>query len=187
MPPHITDPDVRLLASIAAQLEPDYVNPQVEAQWASSPFAWIRARPSRQRGKIGEQLIAGWCAAKELNVLRSPDAEADRIIEGQRVEIKFSTLWESGVYKFQQIREQNYSHAICLGISPFDAQCWVISKELLREHVIGFTPQHRGRMGTDTFWLSFEPDNPPSWLAPCGGRLSAAFAVLRSLGRTRSE
>jgi hypothetical protein len=176
----IEDPDVRLLASIAATLRGDYVREGTADPWAGSPFAWIRMRPSRQVGKIGEQLVAGWCAAKGLDVTASRDAQADRVIAGRRVEIKFSTLWESGVYKFQQIRDQNYEFVICLGVSPFDAHCWVISKELLRQHVIGHTPQHTGRGGTDTFWLSFEVANPPMWLRPCGGRLAEAYRILRT-------
>lgn len=176
----IADPEVLVLASIAGALKEDYVREGSEDPWAGSPFAWIRSRPSRQVGKIGEQLVAGWCAAKELDVIRTGDSEADRVIAGRRVEIKFSTLWESGVYKFQQIRDQDYEYAICLGISPFDARCWVISKDVLRKHVIGHTPQHKGRSGTDTFWLSFEPSRPWEWLRPCGGRLAAAYDILKS-------
>ena len=154
MSPQISDPNVLLLASIAASLKGDYVRIAPDP-WEGSPFAWIMAMSSRRKGKISEQLVAGWCAAKGLNVVRSGDAEADRIIEGHRVEIKFSSLWESGIYKFQQIRDQNYEYVICLGVCPFDAHCWVIPKDLLREHIIGHTPQHMGRRGTDTFWLSF--------------------------------
>lgn len=175
----ITDPDVLLLASIAATLKGDYVREGAADPWAGSPFAWIRTRPSRQVGKIGEQLVAGWCAAKGFDVVASGDVAADRVIAGRRVEIKFSTLWESGVYKFQQIRDQNYEFAICLGISPFDAHCWVISKAVLREYVIGHTPQHTGRGGTDTFWLSFTATSPPNWLRPCGGRLASAYRILQ--------
>jgi hypothetical protein len=54
--------------------------------------------------------VAGWCAAKGLDVTSSRNPEADRVIAGKRVEIKFSTLWESGVYKFQQIRDQDYEY-----------------------------------------------------------------------------
>jgi hypothetical protein len=94
----ITDPDVQLLASIAATIKNEYVREGAVDPWVGSPFAWIRTRPSRQVGRIGEQLVAGWCAAKDLDVVRSPDSEADRIIGGRRVEIKFSTLWQSGNY-----------------------------------------------------------------------------------------
>lgn len=177
----ISDPEVQILASVASTLKADYVHEGADDPWLGSPFAWIRTLPSRQRGKIGEQLVAGWCAAKGLDVVGCRDSEADRVIAGHRIEIKFSTLWKSGVYKFQQVREQQYDYLICLGISPFDAHCWVISKDLLREHVIGHTPQHTGKGGTDTFWLSFRADSPPEWLSACGGTLAQAFKVLRSM------
>lgn len=114
-----------------------------------------------------------------LDVTRSPNSDADRVIAGKRVEIKFSTLWESGVYELQQLRDQNYEFAVCLGISPFDAHCWVISKAVLRKHVIGHTPQHTGKGGTDTFWLSFDASRPHAWLAACGGRLADAYDIMR--------
>lgn len=181
---HIADPEVQALASITAILKGDYVKEGLDDPWAGSPFAWIRTRPSRQVGKIGEQLVAGWCAAKGLDVAASHDSEADRVIGGHRVEIKFSTLWESGVYTFQQIRDQNYSYAVFLGLSPFDAHCWVVSKEQLRLHVIGHTPQHAGKAGTDTFWLSFPATNPPGWLSQCGGSLTQAFSILQKIQRS---
>ena len=180
----IEDPEVQMLATIASTLRSDY-DEAPDDPWTGSPFAWIRTRPSRQRGKIGEQLVAGWCAAKGLDVTSSRDSEADRVIAGRRVEIKFSTLWKSGIYKFQQFREQDYEFAICLGISPLDAHCWVISKEVLRQYVIGHTPQHTGRGGTDTFWLSVKPAEPHPWLAACGGRLAAAYEILRRWQDTR--
>ena len=147
--------------------------------WSGSPYAWIRAIALPQRTRVGERLLAGWCAAKGLDVVSSGDSESDRVIAGRRVEIKFSTLWQSGVYKFQQLRDQNYEFAVCLGVSPLDAHCWVISKTLLRRHVIGHTPQHRGKGGTDTFWLSFPAASPPAWLRPCGGRLAQAYDIMR--------
>ena len=115
----ITDPDVRILASIATSLEGDYAAD--DAAWVGSPFAWIKTRPSRQVGKIGEQLVAGWLASRGFNVSRSGDSEADRVVEEKRIEIKFSTLWKGGGYKFQQLRDQDYDLVVCLGVSPFDA------------------------------------------------------------------
>ena len=94
----ITDPTVRMLAEESQMLRGDYG--KRDSAWDGSPFAWIKARPSRQRGKIGEQLVAGWCAAKGLNVGPSGDSDADLVIEGRRVEIKFSTLWASSQFKF---------------------------------------------------------------------------------------
>ena len=107
---------------------------------------------------------AGWIKDSEVSLPASiagtlhddcvKNPEADRGIAGKRVEIKFSTLRKSGIFKFQQLRDQNYEYAICLGISPFNAQCWAISKAILLRHVIGMTPRHRDTEGSNTFYLS---------------------------------
>lgn len=179
-----SNPDFDLLVSIASLLKTEYIREGVLDPWENSPFQWIRQIGSSRRiGKIGEQLVAGWCAAKGLDVMKSHSTHADRIIGGNPVEIKFSTLWESGVYKFQQLRDQDYDYAICLGISPFNAHCWVISKELLKRYVIGHRPQHKGQEGSDTFWLSVDINNPESWLQQCGGSLTEAFQILQHVSR----
>jgi len=180
-PQPIGDPDVALLATISATIMTDYVNP-TQDPWAGSPFAWIKTRPSRQVGAIGEQLVAGWCAAKGLDVLRTRDAEADRVINGKRVEIKFSTRWASGAYVFQQIRDQRYDLVLLLGLSPFMASCWVVPKAIFLESPMkpGLTHQHGGRAGHDTMWLQFHSTNPPAWLSPFGGTLAAAYQHIAS-------
>lgn len=183
----IRDPEVLALATISTTLQAGYASE--ELQWMGSPFAWIKTRPSRQVGTIGERLVAGWLAAKDFDVTRSPDPDADRLVNGHRIEIKFSTLWKSGIYKFQQLRDQNYAFAICLGVSPFDAHCWVIPKSEVvsrwkasvasGREVDGIQPQHRGAEGRDTAWLSLDPEAPPPWLKKHGGRLAEAAGFLR--------
>lgn len=179
----ISDPATSMLASIAANLESDY---EVENDtWDSSSFGWIKSKPSGQIGKIGVRLMSAWCTAYGLDVTGCEDSEADRIINGHRVEIKFSTLWKSGIYKFQQIRDQNYEYLICLGISPFNAHCWVFPKGVLMDHVIGHTPQHRGREGTDTYWLTIQPDEPDPWLNDFGGSMEKALIILKSIKKRK--
>ena len=102
-------------------------------------------------------------------------------IQGYRIEVEFSTQWESGVYKFQQIRDQDYAFLICLGLSPTNAHCWIIPKEVLYDHVIDHKPQHRGKEGKDTYWLTVVPDRPDDWLEPYGGTLAYASQVLMRL------
>jgi len=49
--------DFDILVSVANQLKNSYIRGD-DDPWVSSPFAWIKTRPSRQVGKIGEQIIA---------------------------------------------------------------------------------------------------------------------------------
>lgn len=179
MDPRITDPEVLILAGISASLEGDYT--ETENIWEGSPFGWIKTRPSRQVGAIGEKLVAGWLAARGFNVTRSPDSDADRVIEDKRMEIKFSTLWKNDGYKFQQLRDQNYDFALCIGASPFDAHCWVIPKSAILHHwrVTGdLKSQHGGSGGSDTAWLPVIPGAAPAWLQQYGGSMREALQLV---------
>jgi hypothetical protein len=113
----IQDPEVQLLATLSATLEGDYA-PEPNDPWVGSPFAWILKQPSRTKGAIAEKLVAGWCATKGFDVIRSPDSDADRVVEGHRIEIKFSTMWKTGVYKFQRIRNKAMTIAFVSACPP---------------------------------------------------------------------
>ena len=182
MSDQIHDPEVMRLVEIANRLEHRYID-DINI-WDGSPFEWIRGGlASRRKGVVFEELVSEWCVAKGLHVARSPDSDADRIIAGLRVEIKGSTLWKGGMYRFQQVRNQNYRILLCLGISPYDAHCWVIPKddvmELWDEGKI--TSQHGGSGGSDTAWIAVNPTSPPDWIRPYGGTLSQGFAQIQSL------
>jgi hypothetical protein len=175
----MTNSDFDLFANAAnfikGDLEKEY------AAWKDSPFEWVLRLPAGTKGKLGKQLVNQWCALKGLAVDKSPDSDADLLINGHRVEVKFSTLWKTGIYRFQQIRDQNYEYSICLGISPFDAHCWVISKVILKNYVIGHMGQHTGSGSQETAWISVDPQYPPEWMVPYGGTLEKAFSVLKAL------
>ncbi len=184
MTTQIQDPEVRRLATVASVLSDDYRI--ANDPWAGSPFAWLKNIPSSStRGKAFQDIVERWCAAKGLDVTRSPDKDADRVISGLRTEIKGSTLWQNGSYKFQQLRDQNYGMVVCLGVSPFDAHCWVIEKETVMTLWSNgkISSQHGGASGRDTAWITVNPDQPPNWLRPYGGTLGAGFARLQSLTR----
>jgi len=179
----IIDPEVLMLANRATTLHQEYVSSTADI-WATSPFAWIKAQPSRRVGKIGEQLVTDYFAARNLHVDKAGDSDYDRQIEGLRAEIKFATLWESGDFVFQQIRDQSYDVVIALGLLPFDAKCWVIPKDVILAKPEGVNPQHTGRAGKDTLWLRFRWDRPPAWLDKWGGTLLAASRKIAEMART---
>ena len=87
----IIDEETRVVASLSELIMDEYVDLETSA-WDESPFNWIRSRPSRQKGSIGEKLVSHWCIDRGLDVTRSPDSDADRVIQGKRIEIKLSTL-----------------------------------------------------------------------------------------------
>lgn len=176
-------PEFELLAVAARFIKPEF--DKTSSIWDGSPFEWVKTMSSASKGKLGKRLVFQWCAIKGLSTSNSPDSQADMLINGHRVEIKFSTLWEANIYKFQQIRDQNYEYAVCLGISPNDAHCWVISKKMLKKYVIGHMGQHTGSAGQETAWFSVNPKFPPDWLSPCGGTLAQAYIVLKSLSNKK--
>ena len=171
--------EFKLLASAASYIKTEFV--RKSSSWQGSPFEWILSLPSGSKGKLGKRLVYQWCAVKGLSIDGSPDSDADMLVNGHRVEVKFSTLWEANIYKFQQIRDQNYEYAVCLGISPFEAHCWVVSKKILRQYVIGHLGQHTGSAGQETAWFAVNPQSPQGWILPYGGTLEQAYRVLKSL------
>lgn len=183
LPPDDSSREFALLAEISESLQLDYKSGDDEA-WANSRFGWLKRRSSRQVGAIGERLVSGWLESRGFRIQPSPDPDADRLVDGHRVEIKFSTLWQNGCYKFQQLRNQNYEYALCLGISPHVAHCWVLPKAVIMDRWRrgdGIQSQHGGGRGSDTAWLSVVVAAPDSWLTDFGGTLSDAEAILRRL------
>ena len=180
----IEDPDFAVVATSSAALASHYLADD-DDPWVGSPFEWILKTPSRTKGAIGELLVQEWALAKGLDVRRSSSSDADRIIEGHRIEIKMSTLWRSGGFKFQQIRDQDYDFCLCLGIRPFEVNAWLLPKQLLLEYVIGHMGQHTGAGGSDTAWLGFAAGEPYDWMAPYGKRLGDIENLLRAAGDGR--
>ncbi len=169
---------------MSSSLKTQYVDPSSDP-WANSPFGWIKLMASRRIGAIGEILVSQWCESIGLSVSRTGDSDADRLIAGIRVEIKFSTLWtDTGIYKFQQIRDQDYEFCFCLGVSPDDVGAWFIPKSVLMiNRPPDLVPQHGGSGGVDTKWLSFKASSPPAWLEPYGGTLEDVSGLIERAQR----
>jgi hypothetical protein len=65
------DAELESLFSIVKSLKSDYVLDENVDPWVNSPFAWIKTRPSRQVGKIGEQIASEWCKKSGLLFLKA--------------------------------------------------------------------------------------------------------------------
>lgn len=146
-----------------------------EDPWAGSPFEWLMRLPSRSRGRAGELIAESWLDGLGFDVRPPSNTGHDRIVSRRKVEIKFSTLWASGQYVFQQLRDQDYEFALMLGVSPAIARCWLIPKA---EAFAKAVPQHGGAAGRDTRWLRIQAASPPTWMSSYGGELEEAVPVL---------
>jgi len=149
--------------------------------WADSPFeSFALDLTSRQKGAAGERIVAEFLKQQGFSVSKSPDSEADLVVNSKRVEVKCSTLWEGGIYKFQQIRDQDYSILFCLGISPHEAHAWVARKaDIDWDEISG---QHKGKEAKDTSWTGFAPSQcPHTWMRPQTGNLTKVCGELRKI------
>ena len=103
------------------------------------------------------------------------------VVNGHRIQVKLSTLWSNGEYRFQQIRDQNYEYLLCLGLSPDDVHTWLIPKEELLLHLQGRAGQHTGAGARETYWMAVAPGGGERWLVDYGSQLSDVRAALLAL------
>lgn len=136
-------------------------------EWAGSPFAYLRTLPTASRAKAAEAMVE--YALRQLGFRVAPRTAHthDRIVEGQKVRIKFSTRWRTGLYTFQQVRDEEYDFLVLLGVSPQEGHLWVLSRTVALSLV-----------GHPTAWISFAPADPPAALRAAGGNLDALAPAL---------
>lgn len=168
-----------MLAAMANYLQKDLEDDT--GTWNNSPFEWILRLPPRSKGKLGGDLVGAWLLSKGTPFKKSGDSSEMLVINGVRFSVKFSTLWANGSYRFQQIRGSGYDYVICLGISPFNAHCWIMDRKYA---ISKAKPQHRGSRTAD-YWIAVNPAQPPEWSDGHGGTLEQAYLELRRVLRIR--
>ena len=167
--------DFIMLAAMASNLQGELVDEN--NPWENSAFEWILSLPPRKKGKLGGSLITSWLESKGIRSDPTKDSSVTLEINGLNFAIKFSTLWVTGSYKFQQIRPKGYDYVIYLGISPFEAHCWVLERKYAIEHA---KPQHKNGKAAD-YWVEIDPHQPPEWIEESGGTLDQAYHILKNL------
>jgi len=171
--PQNLSPEFLTLAATASYIQEDLE--EYSDLWKNSPFEWVLQLPARKKGKLGRQLISPWLASKGIPVESTKDSSETLTIKGYRVATKFSTMWTKGFYRFQQIRSQGYDYVMCLGISPFEAHCWIFPREYAIMHA---TRQHKG---AKEYWLPIDPKDPPEWARKWGGPLDEVYKIIKRL------
>jgi hypothetical protein len=174
-----SEKDLEFLTLILGGLESKH--PGTRA-WDDSPFKWVLTQPSATKGSIARQLVTAWANLHGLFPLQvSKDNQMYLELDDALIQVKFSTLWDTGYYRFQQIREKDYDYCLCFGLAPFDMNAWLIPKALLDTHVIGTKGQHTGAGSGETWWLEISPRGGEPWLEECGGQLNTVARQLTTL------
>ncbi len=144
--------------------------------WKYSPFEWVLQLPARTKSKLGKHLVETYLSRNDFSINKTSNKSGVNILVNNKiVSIKFSTLWGSGIYKFQQIRVSGYDYLLCFGLSPNDAHCYIFEREYILKHS---KKQHKGAEGAE-FWISINPYALPKWAKNHGDTIEKAIQILR--------
>lgn len=165
--------DFLMLASTASYLQQELED--INDFWKDSPFEWILQLPPRSKGKLARKLVSSWCINNGLQIEKTNESSETLIINGVHYAIKFSTLWKSRIYQFQQIKMDGPDKILCFGISPFEAHCWILEKEKV---IIHGKKQHKGARDAE-YWIEIDPLTPEDWVLDSGGSLSKAIKYIK--------
>jgi hypothetical protein len=127
--------------------------------WINSPYRWIKDIASPvNRGIACSNIV-------------------EKIIEqtsctSQVLSIKTSTLWDTGRFKFQQVRpSQSFDTLVLFGIAPNALFFWGLTKETMIEQIKAgnIKPQHSQKKQrldefADTYWIDIHPQKVPAYI-----------------------
>lgn len=171
--------DLTLMVKALEGLETEY---ERDAGWEHSPYKWILGQPSGTKGAIARRLVALWAAGSSKMLTQSTiDGQILLHDSASKYQIKFSTMWGTGSYRFQQFRKGTYDHMILFGLAPRDMNIWIVPREAIATHIVGSNGQHTGSGAAETDWFEVDPSDVPEWLQDWGGTLTNARRVLDNI------
>jgi hypothetical protein len=177
------EPGLATLEAISTKIKPAFDTPE-DLEWKDHPLEWIRSHPSARIGKIGRSFVQSLCEDYGLQVKKSGYS---LIIKDKKIQVRFSTGWSGGGFKFEQLRFEGFDAVFCLSITPTRVYGWVIPKSVIFDpngnllKKDGLTIQHKGKGGSDTAWINVDVHSIPAWMAQHGDSLSVAMNHLTAV------
>ena len=169
----------------AKRIGPSFIESDEEKRrdWINSDFSLVKdILNPRIRGEAMIALALKFIRKSEYPM--DPDSKHNSTqtakINKKLIQIKTSSLWRGGFYKFQQIRRTDkFDLLFCFGISPGNVHCWIIERYLIIND-IGFWEDFEGLENQHaneetTRWLKVNPKNVADSLKPWGGELDVAL------------
>ena len=151
--------------------------------YRGSQNEWFKILSSRRKGKAGELMVGSTLESVGIDVSSSKEARRDNLVDSSvklsdydlylktillRAEVKTSTMWGEGKnFTFQQIRNQDYDIIIFQFILPNEVKLYYCTKEdAVSNIMVDGHGQHGGKDATETFWITFDLDNVPTYIIP---------------------
>ena len=144
--------------------------------YLDSPFLPLKLLSSKTKGAKFEQVLHEHLVLNHYDVAKAGNYDWDRTVNGHKVEIKGSFLWEGGThFRWQQIRiNQEYDYVVFLAFYPSCLEIYAADKEAViaevtkkDENGYWIWNQHGGKKvkEADTFYLDGMPEDFP-WMKP---------------------
>ena len=177
------EPGLAALEAISVKIKSTFDTPE-DIEWKDHPLEWIRRHPSARIGKIGRTFLQSLCEDHALQVKKRGYS---LVIKEKKIQVRFSTGWSGGGFKFEQLRHEGFDAIFCLAITPNRVYGWAIPKSVIFDadgHLLkkdGLTIQHKGKGGSDTARINVDVNSIPAWMAPHGDSLTEAMNRLKAI------
>jgi hypothetical protein len=136
--------------------------------WAGSPYRWLKDLPTATRSKAAVTLLAAWLSRAGIPVVRRSGPGGHQLVSGvDRVEVKLSTAWATGEYRFQGVHDGPVERFALLGVSPDQVHLWLVPRAAAVDRLEG-----------SAGWISVCAAAPPGWLSRFGGDPAHALRLL---------
>lgn len=108
-----------------------------DPRYANSPFLPLKRLSSRKKGSAIEKIFEGLMATSGRIVLPPLTSDHDRLVDGAKIEVKGSFLWEgSDHFRWQQIRvDQDYDILAVLAFYPDRLEMFGCSHAAAKQHL----------------------------------------------------
>lgn len=122
-----------------------------DARYVDSPFRYLKQLHAKQKGKRYEEITESVLKRIGYKVSKPESTDYDRIVDGEKVEIKGSTLNKgTDNFSFLQIRpNQDYDLMYFSMFYPNEFVIMAMTKEQIKENIDKkvFKNQHGGKKG----------------------------------------
>jgi hypothetical protein len=141
--------------------------------YVDSAFLPLKNMSSRKKGKYFERIAKEYLLNLGFVISKASSTDNDFIVEGIKVEVKGSFLWEGNKgFKFQQIRtNQNYDVIIFISIFPDKIEFHACSKDSSKKNLEvqdkdgnWIYNQHGGKKNNSGAFYIFGFPNEINWM-----------------------